>query len=175
MPIFLDALVPSWAAVLVSVTLVLVFGEVVPTALFTGHSNCGLSPPCALSIHSADDVLSSRQANGSCPDYFLGHDEDDEGYSREELSAMVRILRSKVQTWAAEVTTILSRRRRLPGRAKNTSSTLVEEEEEGDSDSDDSSDEEPLTANEVDVITGVLSLSKMTMLDLLTPLDQVTW
>jgi CBS domain containing-hemolysin-like protein len=36
LPIFLDALVPSWAAVLISVTLVLLCGEVIPTALFTG-------------------------------------------------------------------------------------------------------------------------------------------
>ena len=36
LPIFLDELLPSWGAIVVSVTLVLVFGEVVPTALFTG-------------------------------------------------------------------------------------------------------------------------------------------
>ncbi|XP_019189829.1 PREDICTED: DUF21 domain-containing protein At1g47330-like [Ipomoea nil] len=33
LPIFLDKLVPSWAAVLVSVTLILMFGEILPQAV----------------------------------------------------------------------------------------------------------------------------------------------
>lgn len=36
LPIFLDQLVPSWAAVLLSVTCVLFFGEIFPSAVFTG-------------------------------------------------------------------------------------------------------------------------------------------
>lgn len=36
LPIFLDTLVPSYVAVLISVTLVLIFGEIIPSALFTG-------------------------------------------------------------------------------------------------------------------------------------------
>merc|ERR1711920_451001 len=36
LPIFLDDLVPSWAAVLISVFFVLVFGEIIPSAVFTG-------------------------------------------------------------------------------------------------------------------------------------------
>merc|ERR1712113_1000227 len=36
LPIFLDELVPAWAAVLVSVTCVLFFGEILPSAIFTG-------------------------------------------------------------------------------------------------------------------------------------------
>lgn len=35
LPIFLDALVPSYAAIIISVTLVLVFGEIIPQALCT--------------------------------------------------------------------------------------------------------------------------------------------
>ena len=36
LPIFLDAIVPAWAAILLSTTLVLVFGEVLPQAICTG-------------------------------------------------------------------------------------------------------------------------------------------
>jgi len=36
MPIFLDDLVPEYVAVILSVTLVLVFGEIIPSAIFTG-------------------------------------------------------------------------------------------------------------------------------------------
>jgi len=35
-PVILDTLVPSWAAVLVAVTGVLFFGEIIPSAVFTG-------------------------------------------------------------------------------------------------------------------------------------------
>jgi metal transporter CNNM len=36
LPIFLGDLVPSWCAVIISVTLVLICGEVIPTAVFSG-------------------------------------------------------------------------------------------------------------------------------------------
>jgi len=36
LPIFLDELLPSWAAILVSVTAVLLFGEILPQAVCTG-------------------------------------------------------------------------------------------------------------------------------------------
>ena len=38
LPIFLGALFPNWVAILVSVTMVLIFGEIIPSALFTGPS-----------------------------------------------------------------------------------------------------------------------------------------
>ncbi|XP_043708571.1 DUF21 domain-containing protein At1g47330-like isoform X1 [Telopea speciosissima] len=37
LPIFLDALVPPWAAILISVTLILVFGEILPQAVCTRY------------------------------------------------------------------------------------------------------------------------------------------
>ena len=36
LPVFLDRLMPSWAAVLLSVTVVLICGEILPSAVFTG-------------------------------------------------------------------------------------------------------------------------------------------
>jgi metal transporter CNNM len=36
LPIFLGAIVPNYLAVILSVTLVLIFGEIIPSALFTG-------------------------------------------------------------------------------------------------------------------------------------------
>ncbi len=36
LPLFLDRLVPSYVAVIMSVTLVLVFGEILPSAIFSG-------------------------------------------------------------------------------------------------------------------------------------------
>jgi hypothetical protein len=36
LPLWLDRIVPQWAAIVLSVTLVLVFGEILPSAIFTG-------------------------------------------------------------------------------------------------------------------------------------------
>ncbi|KAJ6290972.1 hypothetical protein OIU78_026663 [Salix suchowensis] len=33
LPIFIDALLPAWGAILISVTLILAFGEIIPQAL----------------------------------------------------------------------------------------------------------------------------------------------
>ena len=38
LPIFLDSIVPSWLAIVLSVSLVLLFGEILPSAVFTGPS-----------------------------------------------------------------------------------------------------------------------------------------
>jgi CBS domain containing-hemolysin-like protein len=36
LPLFLDKLVPQWAAILISVSAVLFVGEIIPAAIFTG-------------------------------------------------------------------------------------------------------------------------------------------
>ena len=43
LPIFLDALVPSYMAVIISVTLVLFFGEIIPTAIFAGPNKLAVA------------------------------------------------------------------------------------------------------------------------------------
>ena len=43
MPLFLDKLVPSYVAILISVTLVLFAGEIIPAAIFTGPSRLRLA------------------------------------------------------------------------------------------------------------------------------------
>ena len=47
LPLFLDKLVPSWAAVIVSVTMVLFFGEIIPSALFTGPNKLAIASSLA--------------------------------------------------------------------------------------------------------------------------------
>lgn len=43
LPVFLDNLVPAWGAVLISVTLVLIFGEIIPSAIFTGPNQLAIA------------------------------------------------------------------------------------------------------------------------------------
>ena len=47
LPIFVDKLAPTWAAVLFSVVFVLVFGEILPSAIFTGPSQLRMAALCA--------------------------------------------------------------------------------------------------------------------------------
>uniref|UniRef100_A0A7S3TD06 CNNM transmembrane domain-containing protein n=1 Tax=Emiliania huxleyi TaxID=2903 RepID=A0A7S3TD06_EMIHU len=48
MPLFLDKLVPPWAAILISVTAVLFVGEIIPAAVFTGPAKMRTSTPSSL-------------------------------------------------------------------------------------------------------------------------------
>jgi metal transporter CNNM len=164
MPIFLDRLVPSWAAVIVSVTLVLIFGEIVPTATFTGPQQLKLVSSLVSVVYLLQIIFYPvARPMAWLLDMWLGHDDDDDYFSRDELAAMVRILRSKgaaiPYTDKAEVVSPMMR------------DEIIQEGRGGDSDDEDG--EEPLTGNEVNVITGVLGLSKMTVLNIFTDLNSV--
>ena len=97
LPLFLDEIVGGAAAVLISVTLVLFFGEIIPSAVFTG--------PNQLSIASRLVPLVRAVMTMLCPlawpiakalDVVLHNDDDDHDggtsiYNRGELTALVRI------------------------------------------------------------------------------------
>jgi metal transporter CNNM len=93
LPLFLDNLLPSWAAVLLSTTLVLVVSEIIPSAVFTGPDQLSiaakLSPLANFIIAIAYPVA---YPISKLLDHLL-HDEDELGnmYNRGELSALVRI------------------------------------------------------------------------------------
>jgi len=93
LPLFLDALVPSYLAVILSVTLVLFFGEIIPSAVFTGPSQMRLASrliPLVKLVMLL--LLPISYPIAKLLDCLL-HDEDDMGsmYNRGELTALVRI------------------------------------------------------------------------------------
>jgi CBS domain containing-hemolysin-like protein len=93
MPLFLDNLFPSWAAILISVTVLLVVGEIIPSAIFTGPEQLRLAGrltplmtfflkffyPIAYPLIWLLDSLVPPE------------DPEEEAYNRGELSALVRI------------------------------------------------------------------------------------
>jgi metal transporter CNNM len=119
LPLFLDELVPSYVAVIMSVTLVLFFGEIIPSAIFTGPNQLAISSklaplvrlvlfllaPLAVPIAKALDYFlhdgggggggggdSSGHGNGHGGDRDHGHDSGAlQKYDRNELSALVRL------------------------------------------------------------------------------------
>ena len=177
LPIFLDALVPSWAAVVLSITLVLIFGEIIPTALFTGPNQLVIASWFTGTQHSrsrshgaVSTIALARHALtlANCPppglvylleivlypvaypmakvlDYLLGHEEDAEIYTREEISAMLQIIRNNAM-----------------------SVKFLDEDFNDDDDAED-----PLSSNEVNVITGVLGLAKKCIRDVCVPMAKV--
>eukprot|EP00475_Leptophrys_vorax_P009052 TRINITY_DN1593_c3_g1_i2.p1 TRINITY_DN1593_c3_g1~~TRINITY_DN1593_c3_g1_i2.p1 ORF type:complete len:550 (-),score=168.20 TRINITY_DN1593_c3_g1_i2:100-1749(-) len=92
LPIFLDALVPSYIAIIISVTLVLAFGEVIPQALCT-------KDPLSIGARFAWVVkilmiflLPIAWPIGKLLDYILGHGEARNIlFKRSELRALVDI------------------------------------------------------------------------------------
>eukprot|EP00039_Didymoeca_costata_P012445 m.179950 g.179950 ORF g.179950 m.179950 type:complete len:283 (+) comp15485_c0_seq11:234-1082(+) len=95
LPLFLDRLVPSWAAVLISVTLILIFGEVLPQAMCTGPRRLQIAsnafylviflkflvyPPAWVFARILDRVLGTREDRDSqfmyIPRANIGMDDD---------------------------------------------------------------------------------------------------
>jgi metal transporter CNNM len=97
LPLFLDKIVPSHVAILLSVTAVLIFGEILPTAIFTGPNQIPLAASMSPLVTALMAIL--------CPiawpiakvlDRAMKHDNTSSGiskaYAREEISALVRIM-----------------------------------------------------------------------------------
>jgi hypothetical protein len=62
LPLFLDAIVPPWLAIILSVSLVLFFGEIVPSALFTGPQQLRIAARFSPGVRCAIFPLHSEGA-----------------------------------------------------------------------------------------------------------------
>eukprot|EP01061_Rhynchopus_euleeides_P018443 TRINITY_DN3051_c1_g1_i1.p2 TRINITY_DN3051_c1_g1~~TRINITY_DN3051_c1_g1_i1.p2 ORF type:complete len:662 (+),score=191.08 TRINITY_DN3051_c1_g1_i1:2956-4941(+) len=91
MPIFLDQIVPSWLAVCLSVSFVLVFGEIVPSAIFTGKHQLRIAAfftPFVQLLMFLTGPVSYPIAMAL--DYSFGKEEH-EAYNKDELKALIRM------------------------------------------------------------------------------------
>jgi len=91
LPLFLDAIVPSWAAVLISVSLVLVFGEIIPSAIFTGSQQLRIAARFSGIVGCARFLLAPiAWPMAKTLDCLLGHNHKGR-YNFAELRAIVGI------------------------------------------------------------------------------------
>lgn len=93
LPLFLDNLVPSYLAIIFSVTLVLFFGEIIPSAVFTGPNQMRLASRLIPLVRLVMCLLLPiSYPIAKMLDCVL-HDEDEMGnmFNRGELTALVRI------------------------------------------------------------------------------------
>mmetsp|Transcript_96095 Transcript_96095/g.277529 ORF Transcript_96095/g.277529 Transcript_96095/m.277529 type:complete len:604 (-) Transcript_96095:119-1930(-) len=91
LPLFLDKIVPSWLAVILSVTLVLMFGEIIPSAIFTGSDQLKIAASFAPVVSFFKMLLTPVALPiARALDFLLG--EDHKGrYNFAELRAIVGI------------------------------------------------------------------------------------
>eukprot|EP00930_Biecheleria_cincta_P040877 TRINITY_DN27993_c0_g1_i2.p1 TRINITY_DN27993_c0_g1~~TRINITY_DN27993_c0_g1_i2.p1 ORF type:complete len:572 (-),score=120.69 TRINITY_DN27993_c0_g1_i2:40-1755(-) len=89
LPLFLDQLVPSWLAVVLSVSLVLMFGEIIPSAVFTGKDQLSMAARFAGLVSTCKFILAPiAWPIASALDIILGADHKGR-YNFAELRAVV--------------------------------------------------------------------------------------
>eukprot|EP01012_Entosiphon_sulcatum_P062953 TRINITY_DN8971_c0_g1_i1.p1 TRINITY_DN8971_c0_g1~~TRINITY_DN8971_c0_g1_i1.p1 ORF type:complete len:492 (+),score=101.56 TRINITY_DN8971_c0_g1_i1:129-1604(+) len=152
LPIFLDRLVPSWAAIVLAVTFVLVFGEILPSSVFTGPHRLRISAKLSGFVW----VLMTLFAPIAWPiakllDRVMGEHEL-ESLRRHELKAIVRMHGSQQPAGALE----------MAAKAAAKLCNKVERVRLGG-----------LTDDEITIISGVLDSSAKQAQDLLIPLADV--
>lgn len=89
LPLFLDKLVPSWLAVILSVSLVLMFGEIIPSAVFTGAEQLSMAAKFAGLVSACKFLLAPiAWPISTTLDLVLGADHKGR-YNFAELRAVV--------------------------------------------------------------------------------------
>ncbi|KAL7541213.1 hypothetical protein ACHAXR_010724 [Thalassiosira sp. AJA248-18] len=92
LPLFLDKLMPTYLTILFSVTLLLIFGELIPSAIFTGPDQLLLASKLAPAVSVSMTVFHPvTYPLVKLLDWLVPPASDEEEYNRAELSALVRI------------------------------------------------------------------------------------
>jgi len=96
LPVFLDQLVPSWAAVLLSVSVVLICGEILPSAVFTGPNQFTIASALVPLVSLLELLFYgvARPIANVLDQMFKdehNHGEDGPKYSRAELRALLAL------------------------------------------------------------------------------------
>jgi metal transporter CNNM len=175
LPVFLSALLPEWLSVLVSVTLVLLFGEILPSAFFTGKAQLHTA---AIMIPFVKGLTVFFWPIGyplsKALDYFFGVEEETSLISREELGALVYLQnadRTKRGKDSTDKINIESRHQNINSNSdikkvsSNNSITSLN--------SDENENNDGLSLYEINIMTGILKLSKLQVKDSMIKIKNV--
>lgn len=92
LPIFLDKLVPEWLAIVISVTLVLLVGEIIPASILTGPRQLELASSLSPMIYVIGAIFFPvAYPISKALDWVLGHDEGVTVYKRQEIATMMML------------------------------------------------------------------------------------
>lgn len=179
LPIFLGTLVPNYIAVIISVTLVLVFGEIIPTALCTGSNQLLLAARYTGLVYFLFFIFYPiSYPIGKLLDHLIGSEEGSSSISREELEAIVMLQSADYKRLSRE-NSLISRTAshdNLSLLAK-TGNTQPKQRynalETNDVDDDDNLNFGSLSSYEVNLMTGILKLSRVTIKDAMIPMKKI--
>lgn len=97
LPIFLDKMMPEFVAIIVSVTLVLIMGEIIPAAILTGPNQLKLAARLVPLVYVVMFVLFPiAYPIAKVLDFIIGTDEGPTVYSRRELKTMMHLQHEEV-------------------------------------------------------------------------------
>jgi metal transporter CNNM len=180
LPLFLDVLVPTWVAIVLSVTLILIFGEMIPSAIFTGPHQLYLAAQMTPMVKFFMFILYPLAGPlGMLLDHLVSDEE--EGYNRTELSALVRIqyeeniatkaqrknrFVGKLETWKALKMDIMEA---VEARAENKVGVAGEVPEIPFTEQL----SPPLHHSEVIMVEGALNLKTKVAMDVYTPMRKI--
>jgi metal transporter CNNM len=165
LPVFLSALVPEWLSVLISVTLVLIFGEILPSAFFTGRAQ----------LHTAATMIPFVKGLtfffwpigyplSLCLDLVFGVEEESSVITREELGALVFLQNS-------DRVRLSSKKKENDGVTKDYDKLSPQSLTDG-TDSEENSNI-GLSMYEINIMTGMLKLAKLKVADSMIKTKQV--
>ncbi|KAF0692970.1 Aste57867_16016 [Aphanomyces stellatus] len=165
LPIWLNRLVPEGTAIAISVTFVLFFGEILPSAVFTGNHQVAiaahLAPLCRFVMLVTAPV---SWPIAKALDHFMGDDNDIVRYRRNELKALIALQ----QTATTSPTAAASTRGMwgLPSWTHDEIATTWGSSPVSDHTTD-------LLDDEVTIINSALDMSTKCVRDIMTPFEKV--
>lgn len=158
LPIFIEEIVPGYMAVGLSVLSVLIFGDILPTALFSGPHKIKLSSFFVPLMNFLMCLLTPIALPISLfLDWILGH--HDKSYDRNQFSALVRINYEE--------------RRRMLEDEDTEADISTDEDEKKISLLRTKSNRRQIGMDEVLLMEGALSLRSKRVNDIMKPIDQV--
>jgi CBS domain containing-hemolysin-like protein len=110
LPIFLDQLVPPYLTIILSVTLVLIFGEIIPSAIFTGPNQLKIVSTLSTFVWCLIFILYPIAYPISLLlDFILGHEDGIRIYNRNEIAEMMKIQLEEVARRCLTYTGVVNR------------------------------------------------------------------
>jgi len=150
LPIFLNELVPEYLAIIISVTLVLFVGEIIPAAILTGPKQLQITASLAPLVYLVMAIFFPLAYPISLVlDYIIGHESGITTYNRREISTMMRLQREEGMKRV---------RATMPAGAGSTGSMYQQ-----------ASEDVPMEEEEVAIIDGALKYREMSVSEVMTP------
>ncbi|RHY28679.1 hypothetical protein DYB32_005778 [Aphanomyces invadans] len=178
LPVFLARLVPETQAIVISVTSVLLFGEILPSAVFTGKSQLAIAAGFVPFV----ELLMALAFPLAYPiskmlDWCVGEDHDVTRYKRKELKALVALQKEArpLPSRGSMLSFSPSKNAMKARRSAAIYSAVADPGMNQDSDPDEGHQPHAthLHTDEVTIIHGALDLTAKTVRDVMVPWSEV--